>query len=138
VRPEEFRRRVTEARVARLATVDAKGRPHAVPFCFVLVDDTLYSAVDEKPKSTAELRRLDNIRNRPDVAVLIDHYDENWDRLWWVRLDGIGRVLDTGDERDGALAALIAKYDQYRAAPPTGAVIAVAVHSWRTWSASGT
>lgn len=122
--------------MARLATVDAKGRPHVVPFCFVLVDETIYSGVDAKPKSTAELRRLDNIRAHPDVAVLIDHYDEDWERLWWVRLDGIGRVLEDGDERELAIETLCGKYEQYRHSPPTGPVIAIAVRSWRTWAAS--
>jgi PPOX class probable F420-dependent enzyme len=136
VTPEDFRPRVADARVGRLATVDGKGRPHVVPFCYVLVDDTIYSGVDAKPKSTAELRRLDNIRARPDVAVLVDHYDEDWSKLWWVRLDGIGRVLDAGDEREQAVATLCDKYEQYRESPPTGAVIAIAVRSWRTWSAS--
>src|SRR5689334_3876170 len=96
----EQRRRVTDARVGRLATLEADGRPHLVPFCFVLDGDTLYSAVDRKPKRTAALRRLDNVRGRPDATVLVDAYDEDWSRLWWVRLRGRARVLDGGDEHD--------------------------------------
>jgi PPOX class probable F420-dependent enzyme len=130
----EMRARVRDARVGRLATLDAEGRPHLVPLCFALDGDVLYSAVDEKPKQSRRLKRLDNIRNRPDVAVLVDHYEENWTRLWWVRLDGTARVLDDGPERDSGLALLRSKYEQYRAQPPTGAVIAVQVDRWRGWS----
>ncbi len=119
-----------------LATVDEDGSPHVVPFVFALVGDTLYSAVDEKPKASPRLRRLDNIRRDPRVAVVVDHYEEDWSRLWWVRLRGTARVLEDGDERDRALALLAHKYPQYRAAPPKGAVIAVDVSEWRAWAAS--
>jgi PPOX class probable F420-dependent enzyme len=133
----EMRERVRDARVARLATVGADGCPHLVPICFVLERDVLYSAVDEKPKRSRRLKRLENIRNHPDVAVLVDHYEEDWTRLWWVRLDGTASVLDEGPEREHALALLREKYEQYRSQPPTGPVIAVHVERWRAWS-SGT
>ena len=94
-----MRERVREARVGRLATIGADGRPHLVPICFALEGDVLYSAVDEKPKRSKRLQRLENIRNRPDVAVLVDHYDEDWERLWWVRLEGTASVLEGGSER---------------------------------------
>ena len=77
-----------DARVARLATVSRDGRPHVVPICFVLDGDTLHTAVDEKPKRTRSLQRLRNIEANPNVEVLIDGYDEDWSRLWWVRLRG--------------------------------------------------
>jgi PPOX class probable F420-dependent enzyme len=131
---EEMRERVRDARVARLATVGADGRPHLVPICFVLEGDVLYSAVDEKPKRSKRLKRLENIRNRPEVAVLVDHYEEDWTRLWWVRLDGTARVLEDCPERERALALLRSKYEQYRSQPPSGAVIAVRVDRWRAWS----
>ena len=131
-----MRQRVREARVARLATVDAEGRPHLVPICFVLEGETLYSAVDEKPKRSKRLKRLENIRRRPEVTVLVDHYEEDWTRLWWVRLDGRASVLDDGREREHALELLRAKYEQYLAEPPTGAVIAVQVGRWRGWSSA--
>jgi PPOX class probable F420-dependent enzyme len=133
---EQMRERVRDARVARLATLDADGRPHLVPICFSLEGDTLYSAVDEKPKRSKRLKRLENIQRRPEVAVLVDHYEEDWTRLWWVRLDGTARVLDEGSEREHALALLGAKYEQYRAEPPTGAVIAVRIERWRGWTTS--
>jgi PPOX class probable F420-dependent enzyme len=132
---DEVRKRVRDARVGRLATVSPDGRPHLVPLCFALDGEVLYSAVDDKPKRSKRLQRVENIRNRPRVAVIVDHYDEDWTRLWWVRLDGTARVLDTGSEREHALALLRSKYQQYRAQPPTGAVIAVDVVRWRGWSA---
>ena len=111
-----------EARVARLATVGPDGRPHVVPICFVVDGDTLYTAVDEKPKRTRALRRLRNIEANPAVEVLIDHYEEDWSQLWWVRLRGRARVVER-DER--ALELLCAKYEQYRDSPPAGPFVVV-------------
>jgi PPOX class probable F420-dependent enzyme len=127
--------RLTAARVARLATTDPDGRPHLVPIVFALEGDTLYTAVDRKPKRSSKLRRIENARARPDVTILVDHYEENWDRLWWIRLRGRARVLDAGDERERerALALLQEKYSQYRAEPPDGAVLAVDVTEVREW-----
>jgi PPOX class probable F420-dependent enzyme len=121
-----------EARVARLATVGADGRPHVVPICFALDGDTLYSAVDSKPKSTRRLRRLANIEANPQVEVVIDHWDEDWSRLWWVRLSGRARIVE---QEARGLELLQAKYAQYRAAPPEGPFIVVMVESRREWSA---
>jgi PPOX class probable F420-dependent enzyme len=123
--------------VARLATTDPDGRPHLVPIVFALEGDTLYSAVDRKPKRSRRLRRIENARERPDVTVLVDHYDDDWGRLWWIRLRGQARVLDGGEEHDRALALLAEKYPQYRIAPPGGPVLAVDVVEVRTWSAKG-
>jgi PPOX class probable F420-dependent enzyme len=125
--------RLTAARVARLATTDPDGRPHLVPIVFALEGDTLYTAVDRKPKRSSKLRRIENARTRPDVTILVDHYEENWDRLWWIRLRGHARVLDEGAERDRALALLQEKYPQYRAEPPDGPVLAVDVTDVREW-----
>ena len=127
--------RLTSARVARLATTDPDGRPHLVPIVFVVDGNTLYSAVDRKPKRSTKLRRIENARARPDVTILVDHYDENWRRLWWIRIRGLARVLDDGDERAHALALLQEKYPQYRNEPPEGAVLAVDVSDVRSWSA---
>jgi PPOX class probable F420-dependent enzyme len=131
-----MRRRVARAAVGRLATIDERGRPHLVPFCFALEGDVLYSAVDEKPKLTQRLKRLENIRLHPEVAVLVDHYEEDWSRLWWVRLRGTAQVIEDGPERERALALLAEKYVQYRSEPPRGAVIVVSVEEWRGWSAA--
>jgi PPOX class probable F420-dependent enzyme len=126
--------RVTGARVARLATTDPDGRPHLVPIVFALDGDTLYSAVDRKPKRSTKLRRIENARVRPDVTVLVDHYEDDWSRLWWIRLRGRARVLDEGEERERALELLVEKYPQYRREPPEGPVLAVDVTDARTWS----
>lgn len=133
-----MRRRVLEARVAHLATIDTNGRPHLIPVCFALDEETLYSAVDRKPKTSPRLRRLDNIRHHPAVAVLVDHYEEDWSRLWWVRLRGDARVIEEGPERDRALGLLRDRYAQYQEAPPGGVVIAVSIDEWRGWAASET
>jgi PPOX class probable F420-dependent enzyme len=125
--------RVEAARIARLATVDGEGRPHVVPICFVIAGETLYSAVDAKPKRTLRLKRLDNVRANPSVEVLVDHYEEDWSRLWWVRLCGRARILDEGDERERALRLLTAKYPQYADAPPPGPVLAVDIGDRRAW-----
>ncbi len=127
--------RLTSARVARLATTDPDGRPHLVPIVFALEGDTLYSAVDRKPKRSKKLRRIENARERPDVTILVDHYDEDWQQLWWVRLRGHARVLDDGDERAHALTLLQEKYPQYRSEPPDGPVLAVDITDVRSWKA---
>jgi len=131
---ESMRRRVMAARSARLATVDADGQPHLVPVVFALDGDHLWTAIDHKPKSTRDLKRLRNIATHPRVSVLFDHYEEDWSRLWWVRLDGKAVVLDDGWDRPGEL--LRAKYPQYRHAPPHGPIIVITVHTWRGWAAS--
>lgn len=131
-----MRERVAAARVGRLATVGASGAPHLVPFCFVLHGDVLYSAVDRKPKSGPRLARLANVAREPRVSVLVDHYEEDWRLLWWVRLDGRGQPLTPGAGSDEALALLAAKYEQYRRQPPPGPVLAVTIEGWRGWSAS--
>ena len=128
-----MRRRVAEARVGRLATVTGDGRPHLVPCCFVLHDDVVFSAVDAKPKSTLALRRLANLRANAAASLLVDHYVEDWSELWWVRVDGPGRIIDAGPERDEAVDQLAAKYDQYRRARPPGPVVAISATSWRAW-----
>ena len=103
---------------------------------FALDGDTLYSAVDQKPKRSRILRRIENARARPDVTVLVDHYEEDWQRLWWIRLRGRGRVLDQGHERDRAIALLAEKYPQYADAPPDGPVLAITIVEIRTWTAT--
>jgi PPOX class probable F420-dependent enzyme len=131
--PEEARERFASARVARLATADADGVPHIVPLVFAVEGDTVFSAVDAKPKRTSDLKRLRNIAANPRVALLADHYDDaDWDRLWWARADGTGRVLDSSPEAVGLLRE---RYAQYRDAPPAGPVLAVEVLRWSGWHA---
>ena len=124
------------APVGRLATVGADCLPHAVPVCFVLVGDVVYTAVDHKPKRSQRLRRIENIRATAAACLLVDFYAEDWSRLWWVRLDGTGRVVTDGTERTTALTALRAKYPQYAQRPPDGPVLALDVRRWSGWSAT--
>jgi PPOX class probable F420-dependent enzyme len=133
---EEARRRFAAARVARLATVRPGGAPHAVPVAFAVEADRVAFAVDDKPKRTADLQRLRNIAAEPRVCLLVDHYDDRWAALWWVRADGRAHVEDDDGRRRRALDALARKYEPYRARPPTGAVVIVDVDGWRSWSAS--
>jgi PPOX class probable F420-dependent enzyme len=131
---ERMRRLVQGARVARLASVDPTGRPHVVPIVFALEGDTVYHSVDAKPKRGPDLKRIRNIRENPAVEVVIDHYEDDWEEIWWVRLRGSGRIIERGPERDRALALLRDKYPQYQGQPPQGAVIAVDVETWRGWT----
>lgn len=129
-----MRQRLTGAEVGRLATVNDASGPHLVPCCFALDGEVVYSAVDHKPKSTTALRRLANLRANPAASLLVDHYDgTDWSALWWIRVDGKGRVIDDPAERDRAVAALVAKYPQYAAHPPAGPAIAIEITTWRAW-----
>jgi PPOX class probable F420-dependent enzyme len=130
----EARRRFAAARVARLATVGAEQQPHLVPIVFALLGETVYSVVDAKPKRTAELARLGNVRANPRASLLVDHYEEDWEALWWARADGLARVIDRGEqEARSAVRTLAERYPQQRAA---GAVLAVDVARWSGWSAA--
>jgi PPOX class probable F420-dependent enzyme len=140
---EEARARFRTARVARLATVGDDGVPHLVPVTFALAGepvaattgpDTVVTAVDHKPKSTMELRRLRNIRSNPRVCLLVDHYDDDWTRLWWVRADGHAEIADEGRERSSAVERLVEKYAPYRERPPAGPVVLIRVGRWTGWS----
>jgi PPOX class probable F420-dependent enzyme len=132
----DMERRVASAYVARLATAGADGRPHIVPICFALDEQTLYFAVDSKPKQTTNLKRLRNIAANPAISVLVDHYEADWDKLWWVRLDGVARVVTNDGEVKKALRLLAARYSQYRAITPAGPVVAVAIAGMTGWSAT--
>ena len=122
------------ARVARLATLRADGTARLVPITFVLLDGLVWSAVDEvKPKRSTRLARLDDVRRDPRAAVLVDHYDEDWTRLWWVRIDGAAAVHEAGALADRARAALAAKYLPYAAHPPGGPVVVLTPQRWAGW-----
>ncbi len=137
---DEARRRASVARVARLATVDADDAPHIVPVVFAVERDAIFIAVDQKPKKTRDLKRLRNIRENPQVSLLIDQYDDDdWSRLWWVRADGNARII-TSEQVASAnpRALLIPKYPQYVSDPPIGPFICIAVQHWRGWQYSET
>jgi PPOX class probable F420-dependent enzyme len=132
--PDEQRARVAAARVARLATLRADGTARLVPITFVLLDGLVCSAVDEvKPKRSTRLARLADVRRDPRAAVLVDHYDEDWTHLWWVRIDGAAAVHEAGDLADRARAALAAKYPPYAATPPAGPVLVLTPDRWAGW-----
>ena len=110
-------RRLRQARVARFASIDADERPHVVPICFVFDGRFFYTAIDQKPKRTSpeRLTRLRNIRTRPRVALLIDHYEDDWKQLWYALIRGKARLLTPSQrrERAGALRRVRRKYPQY-------------------------
>jgi PPOX class probable F420-dependent enzyme len=124
--------RFAHARIGHLATVTPAGRPHIVPVCFALHDGMLYTAVDRKPKATTSLARLENVRATGRASLLVDHYEEDWANLWWVRVEGAAEVLQSTP----AIDALAAKYPQYRERRPEGPVIAIAPERWLSWVAS--
>jgi PPOX class probable F420-dependent enzyme len=131
---EEMRRRFNGAMVARLATVGHDGRPHIVPITFALDDDTIYFAIDFKPKKTADLQRLRNIEANPSVSVLVDHYQDDWTKLWWVRADGRARIVIDGAVFETGIALLTRRYAQYRSARPAGPVVSIAIERMTGWS----
>ena len=125
--------RLATARVASLATLYPDGRPHIVPVTFALESGDVVIAVDHKPKTTRRLQRIANIAANPAVAVLTQHWDEDWHQLWWVRINGTAAVSDT----DGAAVdALVAKYEQYRTVRPEGPVIRIRIDGIAAWSAA--
>lgn len=125
--------RVRGAPVARLATVRPNGGPHLVPITFAFDGDVLVTAVDGKPKRTTDLQRLRNIATQPAVSVLVDSYDDDWTRLWWVRLDGFADVVHDGAAHARAIEVLTAKYRQYRDRPPSGPVVRVRLSRVSSW-----
>ncbi len=131
----EARRRFAAARVARLATVRPGGRPHVVPIVFAMDGGRVYSIADPKPKHGSDLIRFRNIGANPSVSLLVDAYAEDWERLWWVRADGVARVARDGPDRDLTIELLRAKYPQYaRWSTPFGAAMVVEPDRWSSWS----
>jgi PPOX class probable F420-dependent enzyme len=128
-----------EAPVAVLSTVGSDGKPHVVPVVFAVrfldAEATIYTAVDAKRKSTQRLRRLANIAANPGVSLLVDHYDDDWTQLWWVRADGVATVHHGGEQLATGYAALRGKYPQYESVALDGPVITVAVGRWSSWHA---
>ena len=132
----ELRRRFTSSPVARLSTVRPDGGPHVVPIVFALVDDTVFSAVDAKPKRSTALQRLANVRAEPRCALLVDHFEDDWRRLWWVRADGVGEVVDAPTVEHPGIQALVQRFPQYRDEPPSGPLVVVTVQRWTGWAST--
>jgi PPOX class probable F420-dependent enzyme len=136
MRTAELRERFAARPVARLATVRPDGAPHLVPVVFATSGDTVWLAVDAKPKRTTRLQRLTNLRHDPRCALLADHYEEDWSRLWWVRADGVATVLDEPGPDHPGVAALVERHPQYRVQPPAGPLVVVRVERWSGWSST--
>ncbi|MEL7157633.1 MAG: TIGR03668 family PPOX class F420-dependent oxidoreductase [Actinomycetota bacterium] len=141
--PDERIARFGAARFAVLATHGPEGRIDLVPCCFALVapsapgaGPTVVSAVDHKPKRHQRLARLDNIGADDRVSMVVDERSDEWDRLWWVRLEGRASVVTAGPVRDEAIAALVAKYPQYQQQPPAGPAVVIEPTRWQGWSAT--
>jgi PPOX class probable F420-dependent enzyme len=128
-----------QAPVAMLATVGPDGAPHVVPVVFAMHNGgdqpVVYTAVDAKRKTTRRLRRLTNIEANPRVSMLVDHYDEDWTQLWWVRADGLAEIHYGGDEMAVGYALLRRKYVQYQRLALDGPVVTVTVSRWASWQA---
>ncbi len=123
--------------VAVLTTVRPDGSPHVVPVVFAAPDhrnDLLYTAVDAKPKTTQRLQRLANIEANPAVSLLVDHYDDDWSQLWWVRADGVAAIHHSGVEMATGYALLRQKYRQYERLALDGPVVTIEVHRWASWN----
>jgi PPOX class probable F420-dependent enzyme len=105
---------IRAARVAHLATADKSGKPHVIPICFVFDGKQVFSPIDEKPKRTTRLKRLKNIAENPNVALIVDRYDEDWRKLVYVLIFGTARILLRGERHRRAVKLLRKKYPQYR------------------------
>lgn len=123
--------------VARLATVRPDGTPHLVPVTFARIGDRIVHMVDHKPKATTALQRLANLDHDPRASLLADHYEEDWDMLWWVRVDGRATVSRDGGEWKAVRRALQERHPQYRAHPPEGPAVILEIERVSGWSAAG-
>ena len=125
-----------DARVATLATIRTDGRVDLVPITFAFDDRVLVTAIDHKKKSTIELKRLDNIRQFPEVTLLVDHYDDqDWKQLWWVRVRGRAKVYESGKDYERALDILSDRYSQYGEIRPKGPAIVIERTEITGWKA---
>jgi PPOX class probable F420-dependent enzyme len=124
-----------ESPVAMLGTSGPDGAPHIVPVVFAVHDDMVYTAVDAKRKSTQRLRRLVNIEANPQVSMLVDHYEDDWAALWWVRADGVAAIHYSGDAMATGYSLLRRKYLQYQRIALDGPVVTVDVQRWSSWQA---
>lgn len=131
----QIRKRVADARVSRIGTRDQRGKIHLVPVVYAVQGDRLYSLTDAGPRLA---KRLRNLRHDRKAAVLIDAYDEDWSKVWWVRLHGTGRIVESGPEWELARSLLYEKYPQYESMPPAafGPAMVVDIEEWSGWAYS--
>ena len=140
---DAVRDRIDAARSAHLATASADAAPHLIPVVFALSGTAVYIAIDEKPKTTTRIRRLRNIEENPQAALLIDHYDDDWTKLWWIMLRGRAEILTPdawdADEANAVISALRTRYPQYAAhALEERPLICLTIENVTRWSASPT
>jgi PPOX class probable F420-dependent enzyme len=128
--------RLSSARVAHLATITPDGKPHLVVITFAVVGDAVAHMIDDKPKTTRRLQRLANVEATPRASLLVDGYDEDWSKLWWVRVDGGVSIASSGDLWESARSSLGEKYPQYRGSPPGGPAIFLAIDRVTHWEGS--
>lgn len=128
---------MASAPAGHLATVTPDGQPHIVVITFAVTEESVVTAIDHKPKTTHRLQRLANIEANPMASFLVDHYDDDWEQLWWVRIDGAASIHERGESRRRAVEALSSKYRQYQRTPPGGPVIAIARDRVSHWSSKG-
>lgn len=132
----EAHEKLERSRLGHLATVRADGRPHVVPIVYASIGDSLVTMVDHKPKTTQHLQRLENIESNPWVSVVVDEWSEDWEQLWWVRVDGQAFVHRDDDVWREARMAMVAKYAQYREKAPEGPAIVITIDRIVAWSGS--
>lgn len=128
--------RLARSPVARLGTITPDSRPHIVPVTFAIAADSVLTMIDQKPKSTLALQRLNNLRQVPRATLLADHYDDDWGRLWWVRVDGRATIHHSGEVWDQAREALVSKYAQYSDDPPEGPAIRIELERVTSWEST--
>jgi PPOX class probable F420-dependent enzyme len=128
--------RLAVARSGHMATVRPDGEPHIVVVTFALIDEHVVTAIDHKPKTTQRLQRIVNIESHPSASFLVDHYDDDWAKLWWVRVDGAAAVHEDGALHQHAIESLTIKYPQYEERPPEGPVVTIALDDVSWWASS--
>lgn len=134
LREDDARARLGAERVLTLATIGDDGAPHLVPITFAVAGDLIYTAVDHKPKTTLNLRRLRNIRQNPRVTLLANHYRDDWQQLWWVRAEGLASMATGTAETQHPIDLLVSRYEQYNERRPEGPLITIHVERWSGWS----
>jgi PPOX class probable F420-dependent enzyme len=133
----EALKRLAAARVGRFATYSPEDGPHIVPVTFTVVGMAIVHMVDGKPKTTTHLKRIANLGAVPAASLLVDHYEDEWDLLWWVRVDGATTLISAGPEWEIARAALADKYSQYEDQPPEGPAIYLSIDKVSSWESTG-
>lgn len=128
--------RLTMARVGHLGTVRPNGTPHVVPVTFAVIDGSIVTMIDHKPKTTDRLQRLINIEHNGRATLLVDRYSEEWDHLWWVRVDGEASIHISDDLWRESASALRAKYDQYAQQAPHGPAIVTSIDRVTSWEST--